>query len=157
MSVEISQRLQQLGLTLPKAAVPVANYVAYVQSGNLLFVSGQLPVNANGELSCKGQVGEQVSLEEAKAAAQLCLLNILGQVNAACDGDLGRVSRVVKLGGFVNAAAGFADHAQVINGASDLVSEVFGAKGEHARAAVGCSSLPLDAAVEVEAIFELSH
>lgn len=154
MTQTIASKLNQLGIELPEAAVPVANYVSYVRSGNQLFVSGQLPV-ADGQLQYRGQLGSGVSIEDGQAAARLCVFNILAQVNAACAGDLDKVKRVVKLGGFVNSAAEFCDHAQVINGASDLISDVFAEKGQHARAAVGCSSLPLGAAVEVEAIFEL--
>lgn len=155
MSVTIEARLDQLGIELPEAAVPVANYVSYVRSGNQLFVSGQLPV-ARGEMLHRGQVGSEVSVKDAQAAARQCVLNLTAQVKAACDGDLEKVRRVVRLGGFVNSAAGFTDHAQVINGASDLISELFAEKGQHARAAVGCSSLPLGAAVEIEGLFEVA-
>ncbi|NRA15516.1 MAG: RidA family protein [Oceanospirillaceae bacterium] len=155
MSLTIEARLDQLGIELPEAAVPVANYVSYVRCGNQLFVSGQLPV-ASGELLHPGQVGSEVSVTQAQAAARQCVLNLIAQVKAACDGDLQKVRQVVKLGGFVNCAAGFTEHAQVINGASDLISELFAEKGKHARAAVGCSSLPLGAAVEIEGIFELA-
>lgn len=154
MSETIQARLDRMGIELPEAAVPVANYVSYVRSGNQLFVSGQLPV-ANGKVLYSGQVGTDVSVEDAQAAARQCVLNLIAQVKAACEGDLEKVQRVIKLGGFVSSAAGFTDHAQVINGASDLISELFADKGKHARAAVGCSSLPLGAAVEVEGIFEL--
>ncbi|MEH6628795.1 MAG: RidA family protein [Motiliproteus sp.] len=154
MSETIEARLDRLGIELPEAAVPVANYVSYVRSGNQLFVSGQLPA-ANGKMLYSGPVGTEVSLEDGQAAARQCVLNLVAQVKAACDGDLEQVRRVIKLGGFVNSAAGFTDHAQVINGASDLISELFADKGQHARAAVGCSSLPLGAAVEVEGLFEL--
>jgi len=154
MNHSIESRLNELGLVLPVAAAPVANYVPYVISGNLVFVSGQLPM-ANGKLLSTGQVGTEVNIEDAKVAARQCALNLISQAKAACGGDLEKVSRVVKLGGFVNAGNGFNDHAQVINGASDLISEVFGDKGKHARAAVGSSSLPLGAPVEIEAIFEL--
>ena len=156
MSVTIEARLTQLGIQLPEATVPVANYVSFVRTGNQLFVSGQLPI-ARGEMQHAGQVGSEVSVEDAQVAAQQCVLNLIAQVKAACDGDLEKVSRVVKLGGFVNSAAGFTDHALVINGASDLISEIFAEKGQHARAAVGCSSLPLGASVEVEGIFELMN
>jgi len=155
MSLTIETRLQQLGIELPEATVPVANYVSYVRTGNQLFVSGQLPFH-NGEILHRGQVGAEVSVAQAIDAARQCVLNLLAQVKAACDGDLEKVRQVVKLGGFVNSSAGFTKHAQVINGASDLISELFVEKGQHARAAVGCSSLPMGAAVEIEAIFELA-
>ncbi|MEH6823533.1 MAG: RidA family protein [Motiliproteus sp.] len=154
MSETIEARLDRLGIELPEATVPVANYLSYVRCGNQLFVSGQLPV-ANGKMLYSGQVGTELSVAEGQAAARQCVLNLVAQVKAACDGDLEQVRRVVKLGGFVNAAVDFTDHAQVINGASDLISQLFADKGQHARAAVGCSSLPLGAAVEVEGLFEL--
>lgn len=154
MTLTIEAGLAKLGIELPEAAVPVANYVSYVRSGNQLFVSGQLPIS-KGKMLYPGQVGSQVSVIEAQLAAKQCVINVIAQVKAACDGDLEKVSQVVKLGGFVNAVAGFTEHAQVINGASDLISEIFAEKGKHARAAIGCSSLPLGAAVEVEGIFEL--
>lgn len=154
MSNTIEARLDQLGIELPEAAIPVANYVSYVRCGNQLIVSGQLPV-ANGKLLYSGQVGTEISVEEGQAAARQCVLNLVAQVKAACGGDLQKVRRVIKLGGFVNSAAGFTDQAPVINGASDLISQLFADKGQHARAAVGCSSLPLGAAVEVEGLFEL--
>ncbi|WP_419904627.1 RidA family protein [Kiloniella sp.] len=154
MTTTIEARLKTLAIDLPEATAPVANYVPYVCTGNLVFVSGQLPM-ANGEIICKGQVGTDVSIEEAQAAARQCVLNLIAQVKSACDGDLEKIKRVVRLGGFVNSAAGFTDHALVINGASDLMCEIFGDKGKHARAAVGSSSLPFGVSVEVDAIFEL--
>ncbi len=154
MSNQIESRLKQMGIELPVAAAPVANYVPFVISGNLVFVSGQLPM-ASGKLVCTGQVGNEASLDDAKGAARQCAINLIAQAKAACGGDLDKISRVIKLGGFVNSGGGFTDHAQVINGASDLFVEVFADKGKHARAAVGSSSLPFGASVEIEAVFEL--
>ncbi len=154
MSGEIEARLAALGLTLPPAASPVANYVPWVLAGNLLFVSGQLARTADGKLIA-GHVGEGVSVEDAQAAARLCGLNLIAQAQAAL-GTLDRVRRVVKLTGFVAATPQFTEHPKVVNGASDLMVEVFGDKGRHARAAVGAPSLPMGSAVEVEAIFEIA-
>lgn len=154
MAENPENRIAELGLELPEAAIPVANYVPYAQSGSLIFISGQLPLK-DGQLMFKGKVGDSVSLEDAILAARQSALNIIALAKLACDGDLGRVSRIVKLGGFVAASADFTDHPKVINGASDLMVDVFGDSGRHARAAVGCPSLPLDAPVEVEAIIEI--
>jgi enamine deaminase RidA (YjgF/YER057c/UK114 family) len=144
-----------MGLTLPKPVAPIANYVPWVKSGALLFVSGQLPVGANG-LESAGTVGKTVSIEDGKRAARLAAINVVAQAAAALDGDLDRVKRVVKVTGFVNSGEGFAQHPDVVNGASDLFVEVFGDAGRHARAAVGSSSLPRNASVEVEAVFEIA-
>lgn len=154
MSSEIEQRLADLGLSVPVAAAPAANYVPWTISGSMLFVAGQLPFH-DGKLEHKGRVGEDLDIDEAKHAAMLCGLNILAQAKAALDGDLGRVARCLKLGGFVNAAAGFGDHPKVVNGASDLMVAALGDAGRHARFAVGASSLPMNVAVEVDAIFEI--
>lgn len=154
MSV-IEKRLIELGISIPAAAKPVANYVPWVLSGKLLFVAGQIPVK-DGKPVAVGQTGASVSLEEATAAARVCAINILAQVKDACGGDLDRVSRIVKLTGFVNCGPAFTDIPKVINGASNLMVEVFGDKGKHARAAVGSSSLPLGVPVEVEAVVELA-
>ena len=151
----IDARLAELGIELPEAAVPVANYVAYVVSGNIVHVAGQLPVE-NGEMKYVGIVGDEVSVESGEAAARLCALNIIAQVKAACDGDLDRVLRVLKLNGFVNAPAGFKDQPTVINGASNLMVDVFGEAGRHARSAVGMGSLPFNASVEVDAMVKIS-
>lgn len=150
----IENRLKELGLTLPQAAAPAANYVPYMQSGNLVFVSGQITLE-NGDLKFVGRVGEDFTTEQAYEAAKLCGLNLIAQVKAACGGDLDRVTRVVRLGGFVNCTQGFTDQPKVINGASDLMAEVFGDAGKHARAAVGVTSLPLGVAVEVDGVFEI--
>ncbi len=151
----IDARLAELGLTLPTAAAPVANYVPSVISGNLLFLSGQVP-SENGALNIKGIVGQSVSVEQGKAAARICALNLLAQAKAALGGDLGRVKRVVKLTGFVACGPDFLQHPEVINGASDLFVEVFGEAGRHARAAVGSASLPRGVPVEVDAVFEIA-
>jgi enamine deaminase RidA (YjgF/YER057c/UK114 family) len=151
---EIEARLAELGLGLPAAAAPAANYVPWTISGTTLYVAGQLPFE-DGKLAVVGTVGVEVSLERAQHAAMLCGLNILAQAKAALDGDLGRLVRCLKLGGFVNAGPGFADHPKVINGASDLMVAVLGEAGRHARFAVGASSLPLNVAVEIDAVFEI--
>ena len=152
---KIDQRLAELGITLPKPAVPVANYVGFVRTGNLVFTAGQVTL-ADGKLHYQGKVGAEISLEDANRGARLCAINILSQLREACDGDLDRVRRMVKLVGFVNAVPTFTDHPKVINGASDLMVEVFGDRGKHARSAVGSGSLPLNVAVEVEAIAEIA-
>ena len=152
--LSIDARLAELGLTLPEAAAPAANYVPYVQTGNLIVVSGQITLE-NGELKYVGRVGQDFTTDEAYEAAKLCGLNLIAQVKAACGGDLDRVKRVVRLGGFVNCTDDFTDQPKVINGASDLMAEVFGDKGKHARAAVGVNTLPLGVAVEVEGMFEV--
>ncbi len=152
---EIDKRLHELGIELPVPAKPVANYVGWVRSGNLIFTAGQITL-VNGKLEYQGKVGKDFTLEEANAAARACAINIIAQVKDACDGDLSRVKRVVKLVGFVNAIPEFTDHPKVVNGASDLMVEVFGDKGKHARSAVGAGSLPLNVAVEVEAIVEIA-
>lgn len=154
MDGRIATRLQALGLSLPAAQPPVATYVAYVVTGNLVVVSGQLPM-VSGKLGWTGKLGAAVSQEEGVQAARQCLLNMLAHVSAACEGDLDRVARVVRLGGFVACTPEFTSHPAVINGASDLVVEIFGEAGRHARAAVGVPSLPLDAPVEIEGMFEI--
>ena len=154
MSGKIEAHIKSLGITLPQATVPVANYVPYVKSGNLLFVAGQLPMR-DGAVACTGLVGTDISVEQAYEGAKQCALNLIAQAKAACGGDLDRVRRVVKLTGFVACAPPFGEQAKVMNGASDLMVSVFGDAGRHARAAVGSSTLPRGAAVEVEAIFEV--
>ena len=151
----IEDRLRELGLGLPQAAPPAANYLPFVLSGRLLFVSGQLPMQGGG-VAVTGQLGRGVDLEQGRAAARLCALNLLAQAKAACEGDLDRLARCLRLGGFVSCAPEFTDHAQVINGASDLIAQAMGDAGRHARVALGCASLPLNAAVEVEGLFELA-
>ncbi len=152
---KILDKLESLGLALPEAPTPAANYVPFVRSGNLVFISGQVSMDAKGLV--RGKLGENMSVEDGQKAAKLCALNLLAQLSAACEGDLGRVARIVKLTGFVNSTGDFTQHPQVVNGASDLFAELFGDCGKHARAAVGSSSLPLGVAVEVEGIFELTH
>ncbi len=147
-------RLAELGITLPEPIAPVANYVPYVIAHGLLYVSGQISLNANGGV--KGVVGEDVDLARAQAAARLCGVNLLAQIRAACGGDFARVSRIVRLGGFVQAGPTFFDIPQVMNGCSDLMVEVFGDAGRHARSAVGVYRLPLNVAVEVDAVVELA-
>jgi len=151
----IDEKLSQLGIDLPDAPAPAANYVPYVVSGNMVYISGQLPL-VGGALQITGHVGDGVSTEQAAEQARLCAINLLAQLKAACNGDLGRVSRVVKLGGFVACTADFTDQPEVINGASDLMVEVFGDKGRHARFAVGTNTLPRGTVVEVEGLFELN-
>ncbi|WP_374764985.1 RidA family protein [Yunchengibacter salinarum] len=147
----VSQRLAALGLDIPTPATPVANYLPFMQSGNLISISGQLPMGPDG-LAHVGSVGGAISLEEAQKAARLCALNIIAQLKAALDGDLERVRQVVKLGGFVNCSDTFTDQPEVINGASDLMVDVFGEKGRHSRSAVGVNALPRGAPVEVDAL-----
>lgn len=154
MTGHVEARLQELGITLPEPPAPVASYVPFVRTGNLVFISGQVTLGPNG-LEYVGTVGREITPEDAKSAARLCAINILAQVKAAVDGDLDRVRRCVKLTGFVNAVPGFVGHPEIINGASDLFVDVFGDKGRHARAAVGAGSLPRNVAVEVEAVFEV--
>lgn len=154
MASSIRDRLAAAGLTLPPAAAPAANYVPFRVSGRQLFVSGQLPMQ-DGKVAVTGKLGAGVSLERGQEAARLCALNVLAQAQAACDGDLERLAACIKLGGFVACAPAFTQHPQVINGASDLIALALGDAGQHARFAVGSASLPFDAAVEVEALFEL--
>ena len=149
-------KITSLGITLPTPAAPVANYVGFVKSGNVVFVSGQLPLEA-GKLQFVGKVGSEISIDDAKKAARLCAINILAQLKVACEGNLDRVVRCVKLGIFVNGDANFKDHPAVANGASDLMVEALADKGKHARAAVGSGSLPFGVAVEVDAIFEIRN
>lgn len=153
MAGAIDARLQDLGIDLPTAAAPAANYVPFVRTGDQVFISGQVPLK-DGEFVYQGQLGEGVSLEDGQACARLCAINLIAQMRAALDGDLDRVRRVVKLVGFVNSAKGFGDQPKVVNGASDLMVEVFGEKGRHARSAVGVAGLPFGVAVEIEAVIE---
>ncbi|WP_072390476.1 RidA family protein [Hyphomicrobium sp. CS1GBMeth3] len=154
MTGTIEARLAELGITLPEAPNPVANYVPHAIAGNLLFISGQISKGANGKI-VTGALGQDVEVEIGQAAARLCALNILAQAKAAL-GSLDRIAQVVRLTGFVNATPAFTDHPKVVNGASDLFVEVLGDKGRHTRAAVGVSSLPLNSAVEVDAIIAIT-
>jgi enamine deaminase RidA (YjgF/YER057c/UK114 family) len=151
----VDKKLTDLGIVLPVPATPIANYLGFVRTGSLLVVSGQLCLDAGGKLLAKGKLGQNVSIEDGQKAARACAVNLLGQVRAAA-GDLDKVVRVVRLGGFINSDPTFADGPKVMNGASDLMVEVFGDKGRHARSTVGVAALPLDAAVEVEGLFELA-
>ena len=151
--MSIAARLTELGIDLPQPAAAVANYVPFVKTGNLVHISGQLSNDASGGI--KGTVGVDVTPEQAAAGARLCAINLIAQIKAAVDGDLERVVRIVKLGGFVQAGPGFTAVPAVINGCSDLMVEVFGEAGKHARSAVGVYQLPLGFAVEVDAIVEV--
>lgn len=155
MHSKMDARLAELGIELPVAAAPAGAYVPFVKSGNLLFVAGQITL-WNGDVRYKGRLGDDMSVDDGYAAARLCGLNLIAQAREACGGDLGRVTRVVRLGGFVQCTADFMEQPKVINGASDLMVEVFGDAGRHARAAVGTISLPLGVAVEVDGIFEIT-
>ena len=155
MAGAIEQKVASLGITLPTPATPMANYVPFARSGNLLILSGQICFGLDGKLVAKGQLGGAVSVDDGQRAARACAINLLAQLKAAL-GDLDKVARVLRLGGFINSAPGFTDGAKVMNGASDLMVEVFGDKGRHARTTVGVASLPADAAVEVEGLFEVS-
>lgn len=150
----IETRLAELGITLPEAAAPAANYVPYRRSGALLHVSGQLPKRADGSL-ITGRLGADLDIADGAEAARLCAMHLLAQVRAACDGDLGRLTRVVKLGAFVNSTPDFTKQPQVVNGASDLLVEILGDVGRHARSAVACPSLPFGVAVEIDGVFEI--
>ncbi|NNU81644.1 RidA family protein [Halovulum dunhuangense] len=150
----IDARLAELGITLPDAPAPAANYVPFVVAGDMVFISGQVSSDANGLRV--GKVGAEVSLEEAQASARACGLALIAQLRKAAGGDLDRVAQVVKLTGFVNAVPDFGQHPAVVNGCSDLMVEVFGDKGRHARAAVGSGSLPFNVQVEIEGIFRLA-
>lgn len=155
MSGIIDARLKALGIALPAPPAPVASYVPFVISGKLVFVSGQVTLDA-GALKYVGIVGKDLTAQEGRAAARLCAINVLAQAKAAAGGDLDRIVRCVKLTVFVNAVPGFAQHPEIADGASDLFVEVFGEAGRHARAAVGAGSLPRNVAVEVEAVFEIA-
>jgi enamine deaminase RidA (YjgF/YER057c/UK114 family) len=154
MTSSFDAHLQSRGISLPAVAVPVGNYVGWTLSGRTVYVSGQLPLDA-GKLAITGRLGEDLGIDDGYRAGRLCGLNVLAQLREACGGDLGRVVRVLKLGGFVCAVPTFFDAPKCVNGASDLMVEVFGPAGRHARFAVGVASLPAGAAVEVDATFEI--
>ena len=154
MTNAIETRLAELGLTLPDSPAPQANYVPYVISGNLVFVSGQVSMDENGFV--KGVLGDTMTVEEGAAAAKLCGLGLLAQAKAACGGDLSKLKRVVKLTGFVNSTKDFGDQPKVVNGCSDLLVEVLGDAGRHSRSAVSAGALPFGVAVEIEGIFEIA-
>jgi enamine deaminase RidA (YjgF/YER057c/UK114 family) len=151
---KIEARLADLGITLPTPAAPIANYIAFNVTGPLVVISGQIPLR-DGKIAYTGKVGSDVSIETAQAAARLCFVNLVAQLKAAV-GELDRVTRVVRLGGFIAAGPEFTQHAQVMNGASDLAVEIFGEVGRHARTTIGVPSLPGDASVEVEGMFEFA-
>jgi enamine deaminase RidA (YjgF/YER057c/UK114 family) len=150
---QIEARLAELGIILPEPAAPVANYVPFVRVGDLVHIAGQ--VSRDGDAGVKGVVGEDVDMDGARLAARLCGVNLIAQIKAACGGDLDRVERIVKLGGFVQAGPEFFDIPQVVNGCSDLMVDVFGEAGRHARSAVGVYRLPLNFAVEVDAVVQV--
>jgi enamine deaminase RidA (YjgF/YER057c/UK114 family) len=152
--MSIDKRLAELGIEVPTPVAPVANYVPFVVTGNLVSISGQIPMK-DGKLAFEGKVGDNVSVDEAREAARLCALNLISQMKAACGGNLDKVVRVVKLGGFVNCVDGFGGQPQVINAASDLMVDVFGDKGKHSRSAVGTNALPLNVPVEIDALVEI--
>ncbi|MGC6527445.1 MAG: RidA family protein [Paracoccaceae bacterium] len=154
MSGKFETKLNELGITLPEAPAPAANYVPYVIVGDMVYVSGQISVGPDGLI--KGKLGENMSTEDGAAAARVCAINLLAQVKAACGGDLDRLVKVVKLTGFVNSTADYTEQPQVVNGASDLMANALGDAGKHARAAVSAAALPLGVAVEVEGIFQIS-
>ncbi len=151
----VEQKLAELGIVLPTPAAPVANYVPFVRTGNLLVISGQLCFDAEGKLVATGKLGGGVSIEDAQQAARACAINLLAQIKAAL-GDLDKVARVVRLGGFISSVPGFVDGPKVMNGASDLMVAAFGDRGRHARTTIGVAVLPADAAVEVEGMFEVN-
>ena len=155
MPGEVEKKLADLGISLPVPAAPVANYVGFVRSGNMLVISGQLCLGPDGKLVAKGKLGAGVSVEDGQKAARACAINLLAQIKAAL-GDLDKVVRVVRLGGFISSQPDFLDGPKVMNGASDLMVTAFGEKGRHARSTIGVAVLPMDAAVEVEGLFEVS-
>lgn len=154
MTGKIENRLQELGIELPEAPAPVSNYVPYVVTGNLVFVAGQVTI-WNGKMLYQGKVGRDFSVEDGREAARMCALNLLGQARVACGGDLDRVRQVVRLGAFVNCTEDFTDLSGVVNGASDLMAEVFGEAGRCTRMNGGMASLPVGFAVEIEGVFEI--
>lgn len=154
MAGKIDARLAELGIVLPEAAAPAANYIPYVVTGKLVMVSGQIPMSG-GEIKGIGKVGRDITTEDAAGIARICALNLIAQAKAACGGDLDKIARVVKLGGFVNCVDDYAQQPEVVNGASNLMVDVFGDAGRHSRFAVGANALPRGVAVEVEGIFEL--
>ena len=156
MPGRVEMKLAELGISLPTPMPPLANYVPYVVTGNLVAVSGQVPA-VDGKIAITGKVSWGVSVDQGKEAAPLCFVNVLTHLKAACGGDLDRVRRVVRLGGFVASPSDFKDHALVMNGASDLAVAIFGEAGRHARTTIGVPSLPADAAVEVEGLFEIDQ
>jgi enamine deaminase RidA (YjgF/YER057c/UK114 family) len=155
MPGRIEMKLAELGITLPSPMPPIANYVPYAITGNIVVVSGQVPA-IDGRIAVTGKVGQDLSVGQGREAARLCFINVLVHLKAACGGDLDRVRRVLRLGGFIASPPEFTQQAQVMNGASDLAVAVFGEAGRHARTAIGVPALPADAAVEVEGMFEIN-
>jgi len=153
MSVE--EKIKQLNIEIPKSPKPVGAYVAFRIVNKLVYISGQVSFDQNGNL-IKGKVGSELSLEQGQGAAKACAINIISQLKSACEGDLEKVKSCIKINGYVNSADNFLDQPKVINAASELIVNVFGEKGKHARAAVSANSLPLGAAVEIESIFEIN-
>ena len=154
MSGKIEARLKELGLDIPTPAAPAANYVPFVVSGRHVFLAGQITL-WNGELKHVGKLGAELGIKEGQEAARICALNLIAQAKAACDGDLDRMVRWVKIGGYVNSAPDFTDQPKVMNGASDLLVSIFGDKGRHTRSSVGVAALPFNVAVEVDGVFEI--
>lgn len=155
MTSKAEQRLQEIGVTIPGAPTPAANYLPFTRTGNLVFVSGQVPF-VDGKLSVTGTVGIDASIEDAQGQAKVCAINLLAQLKVACDGDLDRVVQVVKLGAFVASANDFHSQPVVVNAASDLMVAAFGDAGRHARFAVGSNALPLNCLVEIDGVFEIA-
>ena len=152
--MSVYENLKKLNVEIPKAPDPVGAYVAYKKTANLLFISGQIPIDINGKIT-KGKLGKELSIEEGQAAAKLCAINIIAQAKKACNENLENIKNCIKLTGYVNSTNEFSDQPKVINAASELISAVFGENGKHTRAAISTNSLPLGAAVEIDAIFEL--
>ena len=152
--MSIYENLKKLNITIPKAPDPIGAYVAYKKTSNLLFISGQISIDSSGKIT-KGKLGKELSIDQGHDAAKLCAINIIAQANKACGDKLEKVSNCIKLTGYVNSTNDFIDQPKVINGASEIISSVFGESGKHTRAAISVNSLPLGAAVEVDAIFEL--
>ena len=150
----VSEKLNQLNIKLPKAPDPVGAYVPFKKISNLLYISGQLPIGSDGQI-IKGKIGNELTLEDGQKASKLCVINILAQANKAMDGDLNKIKNCIKITGFVNSTDNFTDQPKVINPASETISFIFGEKGKHTRAAISTNSLPLGAAVEIDAIFEI--
>ena len=150
----VSERLKQLNIQLPKAPDPVGAYVAFKKINNLLYVSGQLPIGTDGKI-IKGKIGNELTLEDGQKASKLCVINILAQASKAMDGDLNKIKNCIKITGFVNSTDNFTDQPKVINPASETLSYIFGDRGKHTRVAISANSLPLGAAIEIDAIFEI--
>tara|TARA_B100001175_G_C19254976_1_gene516549 strand:- start:153 stop:623 length:471 start_codon:yes stop_codon:yes gene_type:complete len=156
MKNDINHKLEELNIQLDEASVPAGSYVPYVITNNLVFISGQLPF-INGQLTVKGRLGDTVSIEDGIKMAEACAKALLSQLKSACNGNLNKVKRIVKLGGFVASTPDFTDQPKIINGASDLFLKIFGEKGKHSRFAVGTVSLPLNVPVEIEGVFEIEN